>query len=194
MHIANYKGKKIVFKVQYVGIAKQTQSDLDVLDKLTSYLYSFSDLENAMVNIKAQMYDELNYVSEVKNQQVVYELYQDDEHIEIPKIIPELCSKDILSMYFVEGESLDSFIKSSTKEEKNFIGIQMVRFIFKNIYVYGLLYADIHYCNFLIRDKSILCVLDFGCLQHLSKSLRILLRRLHLSIKNKDKEEFYRVV
>ena len=194
VHIANYKGKKIVFKVQYVGIAKQTQSDLDVLDKLTSYLYSFSDLENAMVNIKAQMYDELNYVSEVKNQQVVYELYQDDEHIEIPKIIPELCSKDILSMYFVEGESLDSFIKSSTQEEKNFIGIQMARFIFKNIYVYGLLYADIHYGNFLIRDKSILCVLDFGCLQHLSKSLRILLRRLHLSIKNKDKEEFYRVV
>ena len=194
VHIANYKGKNIVFKVQYVGIAKQTQSDLDVLDKLTSYLYSFSDLENAMVNIKAQMYDELNYVSEVKNQQVVYELYQDDEHIEIPKIIPELCSKDILSMYFVEGESLDSFIKSSTKEEKNFIGIQMARFIFKNIYVYGLLYADIHYGNFLIRDKSILCVLDFGCLQHLSKSLRILLRRLHLSIKNKDKEEFYRVV
>ena len=194
VHIANYKGKKIVFKVQYVGITKQTQSDLDVLNKLTSYLYSFSDLKNAMVNIKAQMYDELNYVNEVKNQQVVYELYQDDEHIEIPKIIPELCSEDILSMYFVEGESLDSFIKSSTQEEKNFIGIQMVRFIFKNIYVHGLLYADIHYGNFLIRDKSILCVLDFGCLQHLSKSLRMLLRRLHLSIKNKDKEEFYRVV
>lgn len=194
VHIAKYKGKKIVFKVQYVGLAQQTQSDLDILNKLTSYLYSFSDLKHAMVNIKAQMYDELNYVSEIKNQRVIYELYEDDKYIEIPEIIPELCTEDILSMYFVEGESLDSFIKSSTQEEKNFIGMQMVRFVFKNIYVHGLLYADIHYGNFLIRDRSTLCVLDFGCLQYLSKSLRESLRELYLSIRNKDKDEFYRVV
>ena len=191
VYTAEYNGEKIIFKVQYVGIIDQINKDLKILETLSNYMYSFADIKYGLSDIKSQLYKELDYESEIKNQQRIYEFYEGDKHIEIPKIIPELCINNVLCMNFMEGESLDSFISNSTQEEKNNIGMHMIRFIFKNIYVHGLLYSDIHYGNFLIRNRKILCVLDFGCVQELSKSMVDLLKKLHQSLKHKDEEEFY---
>lgn len=194
VHKGVYKNKNIVFKVQYVGLDTQTRSDLEMLDTISSYIYHFSDLKNAMSDIKIKMYEELDYKIEAYNQQKIAKLYKNSDFVEIPNIIPELCTDKVLSMYFVEGRCLREFIENSTQDQKNKLGTCIVKFVFENIYKHGIFYSDIHYGNFLVKNDSTLCVLDFGCIGDINETLCNHLKNLHKSIKENDKEKFYEIV
>lgn len=194
VHKAMYKGKDVVFKVQYVGLAEQTRTDLNMLDTITSYLYYFADMKHAMIDIKTKMYEELDYKMEATNQKRMYRLYKDSDFIEIPKIISKFCTDTVLGMYFVKGRCLRDFIDDSTQEQRNKFGMCAVKFIFENIYKHGILYSDVHYGNFLVKDDSTLCVLDFGCLHDINETLLNHIRDLHRSIRSGDKDKFYRIV
>lgn len=194
VHKAKYKNRNIVFKVQYVGLAKQTRTDLNMLDRIASYLYYFADMKHAMVDIKTKMYEELDYKMEASNQKKMYELYKNSDFVEIPKIIPKLCTDTVIAMNFVKGRCLRKFIEDSTQEQRNKFGMCAVKFVFENIYKNGILYSDVHYGNFLVKDDFTLCVLDFGCLHYINEELLENLRNLHISIRHKDKERFYQIV
>lgn len=186
--------REIVIKVQYVGLKEQIDSDLFLLDGITKYLYSLDNLSNAMKDIKNKLNEELDYTLEACNQEHIYELWKDNKNIKIPEIIPELCNEKLLTMYFVDAESFDNFISKSTQDEKNNIGKYLIEFIFTNLYKNGIFYSDIHYGNFLVKDKSILYVMDFGCINDIDDELLKNLIELHIAIKNYDKEKFYFLV
>jgi predicted unusual protein kinase regulating ubiquinone biosynthesis (AarF/ABC1/UbiB family) len=194
VHKAIYNGIDMIFKVKYVGLAEQTLDDLNMLDKITSYIYYFADIHEAMKDIKKMTYQELDYKIEASNQQYMYELYKENDYIEIPKIIEELCTDSILSMYFVKGMCLSDFIINSTQEERNKFGMCLVKFVFESIYKHSILYSDIHYGNFLVKDDSTLCVLDFGCLHNIDHILLDNLRGLHISIRSGDIDKFYMII
>ena len=194
VHKAMYKGKTIIFKVQYVGLAEQTFNDLNMLDKITSYLYYFTDMKIAMVDIKTKMYEELNYEIEANNQKMMYKLCKDMDYIEIPKIIPKLCTDKVLAMYFVEGICLRDFISDSTQEQRNKFGMCLVKFVYESIYKHGILYSDIHYGNFIVKKDFTICVLDFGCLHKINPVLLDHIRDLHRSIRLNDSNMFYKIV
>jgi predicted unusual protein kinase regulating ubiquinone biosynthesis (AarF/ABC1/UbiB family) len=195
VHKAIYNDdKEIILKVQYVGLKEQMESDLFILDKLISYLYSFANLSNAMVDIKTKLNEELDYTLEFCNQKHIYDLWSEHENIKIAEVIPEISNEKMLGMYYIDAESLTSFIENSTQDERNQIGKYIVEFIFKNLYKEGIFYSDIHYGNFLVKDKSILYVMDFGCIHDIDDELLKCLKSLHISIINDDIELFYNVV
>lgn len=194
VHKAEYNGRPIVFKVQYVGLYKQTIEDMNMVEKIATYLYSFIDTKDALAEVKTKMLDELNYKLESTNQQMMASLCADNDSIEIPDIIPELCTDKVLCMSYVPGRSLSEFINDSTQDERDKIGMSLVKFVFENLYKNGILYSDVHYGNFVVKDDSTLCVLDFGCLHRLSDDILENIRDLHISIRNKDKDGFYLVV
>lgn len=194
VHKAICKGRNIVFKVQYVGLAEQTKTDLNMLDSITSYLYSFADMKDAMIDIKTKMYEELDYKMEATNQLKMYKLYKKCDFVEIPRIINNLCTDTVLGMYFVKGTCLSDFIIDSTQEQRDKFGMCVVKFVFENIYKHGILYSDVHYGNLLVKDDSTLCVLDFGCLHNINDTLLDHLRELHKSIRENNKEMFYKIV
>ena len=195
VHKGVYKdGTDIIIKVQYVGLKEQIDSDLFILDKLISYLYSFANLSNAMIDIKTKLNEELDYTLESFNQQHLHDVWSDNDNIKIPQIISELSNDNLITMEFIEGENLNIFIANSTQEERNNIGKYMVEFIFTNLYKEGIFYSDIHYGNFIIKDKTILYVMDFGCINDINDKLLKNLRDLHVSMINDDKELFYSLV
>ena len=190
----NKDNEEIVIKVQYVGLPEQIKSDLYILDKLSSYLFHFADINNAMVDIKTKLYEELDYKIELSNHKLIYDLWEDNENIKIPKLIPELSTKTLLAMYFVNANSLSEFINNSTQENRNIIGMYIVDFIFTNMYKYNIFYSDIHYGNFLVDKDNKLYVMDFGCLNMVSDKLLNYLKNLHLSMINENKNNFYNIV
>lgn len=191
---ATYKKNKVIFKVRYVGILEQTVTDLKMLDMITSYVYSFSDVKAAMTSIKVKMNEELDYKLEASNQKLLYKIWKDSEFIQIPKIIKKLCTDFMICMQFVKGRCLREFIETSTQDERNSIGMYIFRFVFENIYKHYILYSDVHYGNFLVKENGMLCVLDFGCIHRIDKTLVENLKKIHKSIVNQDKDAFYSVV
>jgi predicted unusual protein kinase regulating ubiquinone biosynthesis (AarF/ABC1/UbiB family) len=191
---AIYKEKPVIFKVQYVGLQEQTIKDLEMLDMIGSYLYSFCDIKNAMVDINKKMQEELDYKLEASNQRMMYKLWKNSDIVEIPKIIKKLSGDKIICMRFIKGQSLSDFIQNSTQDEKNIFGMCVVRFVFESMYKYGILYSDIHYGNLIVKDNGTLCVLDFGCLNKIEKNMLDNFKRLYKSILEKNREYFYTIV
>jgi len=186
-------GRDIILKVQYVGLSDQIKSDLVVLEQIINFLYSFADLTNALKDIKKQINEELDYNTEYKNQQIMKELWKDDDGIKIAELLP-ICSTNIIGMHFIKGESLNDFILNSTQEEKNDIAVKLIKFTFVNIYKNNTFYSDIHYGNFLITDKSVLHVMDFGCLNEISDNILLNFKKFNKALRNDDKELFYESV
>jgi predicted unusual protein kinase regulating ubiquinone biosynthesis (AarF/ABC1/UbiB family) len=187
-------GSDIILKVQYIGLEEQIKSDLVILEQVINFLYSFADLTNALKDIKTKLYEELDYNIEFKNHSLIANIWKDDKEINIAKLLPEVCSKTMLGMYFVEGESLHDFIINSTQEEKNDIAFKLIKFIFTNIYKHNIFYSDIHYGNFLVTDKKILNVMDFGCLNEISNDILSNIKLINKSLRNEDLELFYQAV
>ena len=187
-------GSDIVLKVQYLGLEEQIKSDLVILEQIINFLYSFADLTNALKDIKIKLYEELDYNIEFKNHSTIADIWKDEKEIKIAKLLPEVCSQNILGMYFVKGESLHDFIMNSTQEEKNDIAFKLIKFIFTNIYKHNIFYSDIHYGNFLITDKKILNVMDFGCLNEVSDDILTNFKMINNSLRNEDLELFYKAV
>ena len=186
----NFEGSDIVIKVQYLGVKDQSSDDFSIIDFLVKYLYSINHLENAIIDIKSKMNDELDYRNELANQLMFYEMYKNNDGIKIPKVIPELCGETIVCMeYMKDYIDLTTFIKSSTQDSKNIIGNNMIKFVFESIYKNNLFYSDNHYGNFLVKDKT-LCVLDFGCVDNISSDVLLTLKKIHKSMYESDKELF----
>lgn len=194
VHKAVYEDKKIVFKVQYVGLQEQVKCDLKILDKVASYLFYFSDIKNAMKDIKLKMNEELDYELEKNNQDNMYKLFKKTKYVKIPKVISELSNDKILAMYYIEGKSLKDFIDNSTQDERNVVGENMIKFVFESLYSHNILYSDCHYGNFLVTQDFNICVLDFGCIHYVGDELMDNMRSLHLALLESDKDRFYELV
>jgi predicted unusual protein kinase regulating ubiquinone biosynthesis (AarF/ABC1/UbiB family) len=197
VHRAVYKdGRDIVFKVQYVGLSEIFQSDIFVLNSIAKYLFTDVNLNEGMADVKKQLFEELDYRIEAKNQVYLTKCWEGDEFIRIPKLIPDLCNEKILCMEFVSvGESLADFLDSSCKEEEiTNIGNQIIRFMFTNLFKHQIIYTDVHYGNFIVENKSILHVLDFGSVNYIDDNIHKQLFILLKAVYDGDKEVFYQAI
>jgi predicted unusual protein kinase regulating ubiquinone biosynthesis (AarF/ABC1/UbiB family) len=183
----------VVIKVQYVGLRDQFDTDLRILKMVSKFLYNFID-DNTEKQVISKLYEELDYRVEFNNQQTIYDIWKDDPTIIIPKLIPSMCTETILTSEFVDAEDMFSFIKNSTQSQRNTIGMSILRFIYTNMFKHGIFYSDIHYGNFLIKDKTTLVVIDFGCLNKIEKELSDNLISIHTSVLEDDKILFYETV
>lgn len=186
---------QVIVKVQLLGIEDNVKEDLKILDFLVRHVYSLTQFENAILDIKEQIQCETNYLKEAEFQQIMRDLNHDDENIIIPKIHRELCTKETIVMEYMEGcESLADFIKSGTTEEKSHIGNLLLKFVFENLYKNGIYYSDNHYGNFLVKDKKTLCVLDFGSISKFDEDHVENLRKIHLSMLDEDRSLFMKTM
>ena len=183
---SEYKGK-IAVKIQYVGLAEQTDEDIRALNVLAKFLYVFVDVKEAIKSIKQKVYEELDYLSEVKNHQLMYDIWK-NSNIFIPKVYNKLCTEKVLVTEFAEGIDLSTFIKNSTQEQRNKIALDLSYFMFNNIYNHNVFYSDSHYGNILIREDDTLTIIDFGCVNYINKKTIKSLKKLHKVLKQQDKD------
>jgi predicted unusual protein kinase regulating ubiquinone biosynthesis (AarF/ABC1/UbiB family) len=97
-------------------------------------------------------------------------------------------------MQFLDAEVLSTFIKDSTQKQKNYIGKKIVEFIFILFYKHCIFYTDIHYGNFLVKDKDKLAVIDFGAISKFEPELLSNIKNLHKIMFTDDKIGFYQIV
>lgn len=193
-----YKAKlknneKIIIKVKYYGIQEQFETDIGLLYTVTKYFHG-SELINVVDYVKSKLSEELDFGIEIKNNKIFQDLWKDNENIKIVNIIENLCTDSIVTMKFIDGENLHDFINNSSQEEINYIGLKIMEFIFVSLFKHGLFYNDIHYGNFLIENKNILHVLDFGSINHIEDEVLYNLKLLYKSLYYEDKDMVYLIL
>jgi len=187
-------GEDIVLKVQYYGLYEQFKIDIGILNTISNVLFYKEELKDVLFGVEKKIYQELDYIREIESHNKVYDLWKDDETIKISGIINELCTDKIISLKYIDAESLISFVNNSTIEERNYIATKIGEFIFTTLFKYKLFYGDIHYGNFLVKDKTTLYVMDFGFISEIDDELLHNLKILYKSLYEEDDELFYAIV
>jgi predicted unusual protein kinase regulating ubiquinone biosynthesis (AarF/ABC1/UbiB family) len=181
--------QEIVLKVQYSGLLEQFKTDISILKSIINFM--FSTLSDTIEDIEIKLYEELDFTNEFQNHEIFYKIWENNEFIKIPTLIPELCDNKIMGMSLIHGESLNQFINNSTQEEKNKIGVLLVQFVFTSLYKHNIFYNDSHYGNFIIENKDTLHIVDFGSVNVYNDELLNKIKMFHKSMINDDIEDFY---
>lgn len=166
-------GEKVAVKVQYPDMDKIIKSDLTTLKVglLPLKMFYKGKVEPMIEEVEGVLINELDYSKEAENLRVFKEFYKDNENIVIPEYIPELSTKKVLTMKFIEGKPFENAIKENTltQEQRNNIGKIMLHSLWKQLFELNMVHADPHPGNFLLIDDNKLGLLDFGCVKKFDK-------------------------
>lgn len=167
VHRATKDGREYAVKVQYPGVAKSLKSDLEMVKPLAGRLFNLDlvALEPYFEEVEARLMEETDYELEMRRSQDLTERTRGQVDIDFPRYYPELSSKRILTMDWVDGEPLDRWIDSNpSQEDRDRIGQNLWDFINFQVHELRQFHADPHPGNFLVKDNQ-LWALDFGCVK-----------------------------
>lgn len=187
---------KVAVKIQYPDILKLIKNDLvnaEIIDTVGSTLFAGQEAGVWVSELRERLIQECNYSQELANQETFYRIYQNDNHIIIPKVFRNYSSSKIITSSFEEGESFDFFIQNANQEERDFAAQTILRFSFGSLFKHHILNGDPHPGNYLFKDKAVV-FLDYGCVKNISKEFTQLWARFLKALIHNDKEACKEVV
>lgn len=155
----------VAIKVQYPGVAKSIDSDMDSMKVLLSLVLPKTFfLESFIQNTRMELKEECQYITEMEKQQQYLNLAElhGHDYIKVPKVIEEFSTNTVLTSEFVEGVSLEDVAKASQKL-KDITGTLFMRNTFQELFVYEFMQTDPNFGNYLVDSESLkLICMDFG--------------------------------
>jgi predicted unusual protein kinase regulating ubiquinone biosynthesis (AarF/ABC1/UbiB family) len=183
-------GRQVAVKIQYPGAGKALISDftqLSRLGRLFNVLMPGLDVKPVLEELRKRVAEELDYRLEAASQEAFADAYADDPEFLIPHVV--MATDHVLVSEWIDGTPLSKVIAGGSTEDRNHVGILIVRFLFSGPARAGLLHADPHPGNFRLMDDGRLGVLDFGAVDRLPDGFPLffgkLLRLMH---ENRDIE------
>ncbi|NNH70939.1 AarF/ABC1/UbiB kinase family protein [Nocardia uniformis] len=159
-----HDGRPVAVKVMYPGAREAVRADftqLRLLGVVLGALLPGAEMGPIIEMICACVTDELDYGQEAHAQRGFAAGFAGDPDFAVPDVVAQ--ATDVLVSEWLEGAPLSELISSGTQEERNRIGLLVLRFA-KSAHVRtgGLLYTDLHPGNFLVLPDGRLGVVDFG--------------------------------
>lgn len=166
-------GKDVAVKIQYPGIDQTISVDLGIVKKFLSAVPKNKIILNSLNSIEQHLYEEVDYWVEQKNALDFYIFFCGNTNINpkfiIPRVFPHLSSQRVITYEFIQGQSLQDWLRSNpSQQQRDQLGQKLWQFFFDSAFKLQKIHADPNWGNFLITDSNQLVVLDFGCVQSLS--------------------------
>lgn len=172
-------GQWLAMKIQYPGVDRAIESDLNSLRSLLSIskLIPMGPQYDALFKeVRTMLHQEVDYEREfVLTQDFSLKLSDDPSYV-IPKIIPELSTKRILTSTLEEGVAVDSpEVKGLSQKRRNALGLLFLKLYLREILEFGSVQTDPHFGNYRVRlgkegEPDRMVLLDFGAVRKFSKS------------------------
>jgi predicted unusual protein kinase regulating ubiquinone biosynthesis (AarF/ABC1/UbiB family) len=160
-------GSAIACKLQYPDMGSAVEADLRQL-KLVLSIYERYDRAVSTDEIYAEIADrlreELDYLREAAHMRLYRLMLKNEAEISVPEPLPELTTRRLLSMTWLEGTPLLE-IASAPLEVRNAVARTMFRAWYVPLYFYGIIHGDPHLGNYTVRADHGVNLLDFGCIR-----------------------------
>src|SRR5271165_388201 len=174
-----HDGRQVAVKIQYPGAGKALSNDfaqLSRVGRLFGILMPGLDVKPMLDELQARVVEELDYRLEAVAQQAFADAYAGDPDIAVPNVVT--ATDHVLVSEWMDGIPLAQIIAAGTQEQRNDVGMRLVRFLFSGPTRAGLLHADPHPGNFRLLSDGRLGVLDFGAVDRLPGGLPPIFGRL----------------
>jgi predicted unusual protein kinase regulating ubiquinone biosynthesis (AarF/ABC1/UbiB family) len=178
--------EKLAIKAKYPKIAQQMITDFKLvrfLAKLTRILPLGLPIINIVEIIYEQMLRECDYSLEAQTQEIVRGQFSKFGNINIPAIYRQYSNNEMIISEWVNGLPLNQFLQKANLSNRQKVFKSFFIFQFYSIFSCGIVHCDPHPGNFLVEETNgttILHVIDFGCVVHLSVDEIKIFRRLFL--------------
>ena len=170
VHQASLEGKKLAVKIQYPGVGDSISSDLKMVKPFAFRLLGMSqkELEVYMSEVEERLLEETDYDLEIKRSIEFSEACKNIPNLIFPTYFPDLSSKRIITMDWLEGLHMKEFLKTNPSQEIcNQVGQALWDFYNFQQHELRAVHADPHPGNFLITPDGKLGVIDFGCIKEM---------------------------
>lgn len=185
-------GNVLACKLQYPGMSNLIEADLDQLNIIFNLYEKFNDaIKTADIKkeIKERLFEELDYKNELKNLKTFAVFFKDHPHIHIPKPYETLCTDRLLTLEWIDGESIFTKLKEPQEYRDN-LGKLLFQAWYEPFYKQGMIHADPHPGNYLVSNSLSLSIilLDFGCVRYFSHTFIDGVKNLYNALQHNDQD------
>jgi len=170
--VITMNGRMLAVKVQYPGVKKSIDSDVDnvaTLIKLTGLVPKSLDINPLLQEAKAQLHQEADYVREadmLNRYRALVEstdiLCKGNNAFVIPQTFAPLTTSTVLAMDFIEAQDLDALL-NELQDVRDAVMTALMTLFFNEIFHFKLLQSDPNLANYQFKpDTKEIVLLDFG--------------------------------
>jgi predicted unusual protein kinase regulating ubiquinone biosynthesis (AarF/ABC1/UbiB family) len=167
-------GRHLAVKVQYPGVARSINSDVDNvygLIKMSGLSPKGLNLDPLMEEAKRQLHEEADYEREARYMGLYAGNVGTDEAFKIPVAQPDLTTKRILSMTFLPGKPIETLEEASQEDRDRAAGLLM-DLTLRELFVFRLMQADPNFANYRYDPETRrLILLDFGASRDIAEDV-----------------------
>jgi predicted unusual protein kinase regulating ubiquinone biosynthesis (AarF/ABC1/UbiB family) len=168
-----HDGHQIAVKLQYPDMQSAVAADLSQL-KVVFALHARMDpaveTGEILTEISERLKEELDYELEARHMALYGLIFENEALIRVPVVVPELSTRRLLSMSWLEGRPLLAY-KGAPEEDRNQIARAMFRAWWFPFSHYGVIHGDPHLGNYnVFEDPETgrpggINLLDYGCMR-----------------------------
>lgn len=160
-----HDGTEVAIKVQYPGVAKSIESDIDNLVSMLKVWDVFPKgifIDNVVAVAKRELAWEVDYVREAEYTERFGEMIQHMPEFRVPKVIKSLTSKNVLTTELVPGVPMDKCFNMS-QDHRNHIARSVMKLCLNELFTFRCMQTDPNWSNFLYDAESRrIMLIDFG--------------------------------
>jgi len=166
VHAAELRdGTRLAIKIQYPGIRKSIDSDVDnvaALLRLVRLIPREMDFRPLLAEAKRQLHAEADYLQEAGFLQRFAHRLAGDTRFALPTVIEPLTTPEVLTMTYVDGEPIES-LGEAALSVRNAAAGALLELALREAFEWGLVQTDSNFANFRYRaaDGQVQ-LLDFG--------------------------------
>lgn len=160
-------GRDLALKIQYPGVAKSINSDVDnmaMLMRMINLLPVEIDISGIVKEAKRQLHQEADYIVEAQYLRDYRSLVEDEPRFVVPGVHEDLTTKRILAMDYVEGVPLESLGEDDVAQPlKDGVGALLQHLMFRELFEFRTMQSDPNFANYMYQPETDRVVLlDFG--------------------------------
>jgi predicted unusual protein kinase regulating ubiquinone biosynthesis (AarF/ABC1/UbiB family) len=182
VHAAETKdGRRLAIKIQYPGIARSIDSDLDnvmALLRMFRLLPAGLEIEPLVAVAKGQLHMEADYLQEAEHLRTYAANLGDQPGLRVPEVAEDLTTATVLAMELVDGEPIET-LASAPREVRERVAVRLTELALRELFDWRLMQTDPNFANFRYRaEDDEVILLDFGATRRFEPELVEAFRRL----------------
>ncbi|CAI5958683.1 unnamed protein product [Closterium sp. NIES-65] len=176
-------GQRVAVKVQRPGVRAAIALDIFILRLFAGWLRQYrklnTDLQAVVDEWATSLFREMDYEQEAQNGIKFAELFGRIDRVVVPRMYPELTTRRVLIMEWIDGQRLADSKDVSLVEVGVYCSLSQ-------LLDYGFYHADPHPGNFLLTRDQRLAYLDFGMMGRMDRDVREAFIRAAVHLVNRE--------
>ena len=194
VHKAKLKnGNLVACKLQYPDMQSAVNADLNQFKIILNLFEKYNKAiktKKIFLEIKERLVEEIDYENEINNMKIFKRIFESNNSVNIPEVYKNYSTKRLITMSWLEGQSLDAILKYS-KYKKHLcekIAANIFNAWYMPFYKFCVIHGDPHFGNYSFKKNGNINLFDFGCVRFFPIKFVKAVLNLYYALEKKDED------